>query len=311
MSGVFNSWAGKLLSFCLVALALVFLVREVLAGGVDQLLAALVGLDFVVVLLGASVYGASLALLGYAWGRCAAWLAGEGTSCIGPAVRIYAVTTLAKYLPGNVFHYAGRQLAAVRCNWPQRAVAQATVYEIIFHVAVVGAMVFILLPMATLPAEVTAGGRYMLARLEEGVLLVVVLVLAVGILVCRSRLRRMIEDISGVLPSLLLLQTAFFVVSLLVHLWLASSMSLLANENTALLAVAFLTAWLAGFVVPGAPGGLGVREAILVAFLSAHLPTADVLAFALASRLVTTLGEIVFALGASLFVSLDRAVGRA
>ena len=88
-------------------------------------------------------------------------------------------------------------------------------------------------------------------------------------------------------------------------------MSLLANENTALLAVAFLTAWLAGFVVPGAPGGLGVREAILVAFLSAHLPTADVLAFALASRLVTTLGEIVFALGASLFVSLDRAVGRA
>ena len=311
MSGLFNSVAGKLLSLCLVALALAFLVREVLAGGIDHLLASLAGLDIVVVLLAALIYGASLALLGYAWGRCAARLAGEGASSIGPALRIYALTTLAKYLPGNVFHYAGRQLAAVRCNWPQWAVARATLYEIVLHVAVVGAMVLVLLPMVELPAEVRASGRSLLARIDAVLLFVAVLLLAVGILVFRRRLGCMKEEISGVLPSLLLLQTAFFSVSLLVHLWLASSMSLLANGDIALFAAAFLIAWLVGFVVPGAPGGLGVREAVLVAFLSAHLPTADVLAFALASRLVTTLGEIVFALGASVFVSLDRAVGRA
>lgn len=311
MSRILNSSAGRLLSLCLVLLALAFLLREVLAGGIDHLLAALAGLHVVVVLLAASIYGASLAILGYAWGRCAARLAGEGASCIGPALRIYALTTLAKYLPGNVFHYAGRQLAAVRCSWPQRAVAQATLYEIVLHVAVVGTMMLVLLPMVELPAEVTAGGRSLLAGHDGVLLFAALLLLAVAAVACRRPLRRMIEEIKGALPSLLLLQTAFFVISLLMHLWLASSMSLLTNGDIALFAVAFLAAWLAGFVVPGAPGGLGVREAVLVAFLSAYLPTADVLAFAVASRLVTTLGEVVFAIGASLFISPDRAIGRA
>ena len=55
-------------------------------------------------------------------------------------------------------------------------------------------------------------------------------------------------------------------------------------------------AWLVGFVVPGAPGGLGVREAVLIAGLSAvALPATEATAVALAYRFVTMVGDVLVA----------------
>ena len=52
---------------------------------------------------------------------------------------------------------------------------------------------------------------------------------------------------------------------------------------------AFAVSWVAGFLVPGAPAGLGVREAVLVAFLSPAVERA--LPIVLGFRLATTLGD--------------------
>lgn len=49
---------------------------------------------------------------------------------------------------------------------------------------------------------------------------------------------------------------------------------------------AFAIAWLAGFVAIYAPGGVGVREAVLVALLRDKLGSADALVLAVASRLI-------------------------
>ncbi|HSM80165.1 MAG TPA: hypothetical protein VLS96_00690 [Nodosilinea sp.] len=60
---------------------------------------------------------------------------------------------------------------------------------------------------------------------------------------------------------------------------------------------AFSLAWLAGLVVPGAPGGLGVFEAIALALLQETLAPGAVLSGVVLYRLVNTLAE---ALGAAL-----------
>ncbi|MEO0539487.1 MAG: hypothetical protein AAFZ80_01335, partial [Cyanobacteria bacterium P01_A01_bin.105] len=54
---------------------------------------------------------------------------------------------------------------------------------------------------------------------------------------------------------------------------------------------AFSAAWLLGLVIPGAPGGLGVFEAVAVALLQFQLPTGQVLLGVLGYRLVSTLAE--------------------
>jgi glycosyltransferase 2 family protein len=60
---------------------------------------------------------------------------------------------------------------------------------------------------------------------------------------------------------------------------------------------AYAFAWLLGFVVPLLPGGLGLREGTLAAFLASSFGAGVATALALALRLVNTLGELL-AIGA-------------
>ena len=54
-------------------------------------------------------------------------------------------------------------------------------------------------------------------------------------------------------------------------------------------------AWLTGFLVPGASGGLGVREATMLLLLTPQIGEPTALALALSTRLITTLGDVLFA----------------
>ena len=60
----------------------------------------------------------------------------------------------------------------------------------------------------------------------------------------------------------------------------------------------FLLAWLIGFITPGAPGGIGVREASVLVTTSAIMGPGPALLFAAATRIVTLGGDALFALGA-------------
>ncbi len=67
----------------------------------------------------------------------------------------------------------------------------------------------------------------------------------------------------------------------------------------------FALAWTAGLVVPGAPGGLGVFEAVLLLQLGGQLAEAPLLAVALSYRLVVTAADLLAALTARLDAALD------
>jgi uncharacterized membrane protein YbhN (UPF0104 family) len=65
------------------------------------------------------------------------------------------------------------------------------------------------------------------------------------------------------------------------------------QASTVMVASAFVVAFTAGFLALPVPSGLGVREAILVGLLRPVAPTADVLAAAIAIRIVQLVVEIV------------------
>jgi uncharacterized membrane protein YbhN (UPF0104 family) len=73
----------------------------------------------------------------------------------------------------------------------------------------------------------------------------------------------------------------------------------------------FALAWAIGLVVPGAPGGLGVFEAALLLRLGGAIPEAPLLAIALSYRLVATLADLLAAGCARLDGWLDRPLAEA
>ena len=72
----------------------------------------------------------------------------------------------------------------------------------------------------------------------------------------------------------------------------------------------FALAWTVGLVVPGAPGGLGVFEAVLLLRLSVALPEAPLLAVALSYRLTSTAADLLGAWVAGLDERLRLAADR-
>ena len=58
--------------------------------------------------------------------------------------------------------------------------------------------------------------------------------------------------------------------------------------------VIFSIAWIAGFIIPGAPGGIGVREVVIIFFISSIVGEAQGIAVAISLRFVTLLGDVWF-----------------
>jgi len=71
----------------------------------------------------------------------------------------------------------------------------------------------------------------------------------------------------------------------------------------------FVVAWLGGLVTPGAPAGLGIREVILLALLSSHLPKDTILTTVVIGRLLTIVGDLLFLAQALLPIRLAISLG--
>lgn len=63
---------------------------------------------------------------------------------------------------------------------------------------------------------------------------------------------------------------------------------------------AFAASWVLGFLAPGAPAGLGVREALLAVWFGGVLAPADAVALIVMLRIATTFGDLLnFAWGST------------
>lgn len=248
--------------------------------------------------IGAGTLAYALAgfLLAEAWHR----LLGPGA---GRAPRrqhhaLYGRTQIAKYLPGNCFHFLGRQLLGRRLGHAHGALALASLVETTLLLAVAGALALPLLG-PELAGAFSRWSAWPIAAVLAAVFALLVLILrAAGAGRARAgpyplaALRAMAPR----LPVAALLYLAFFAVAGLV-LWTiaaatrppgAPSIDLLRAVSTMALA------WWAGFVVPGAAAGLGVREAVLVLGIEPQLGADAAVVVALALRVVTTLGDLLF-----------------
>ena len=110
----------------------------------------------------------------------------------------------------------------------------------------------------------------------------------------------------GVMPKTSILADGIDYYEIAVRQFKQSILPASMNLPTTVWLAAFSLAWTAGLVVPGAPGGLGVFEAMLLLRLALELPQPALLAVALSYRVVVTLAD---ALVATL-IGLDQRLAR-
>lgn len=248
------------------------------------------GIIFVVLRVRSLWHGGHIELARVEWGAIAGavvlgaagtaagaliWLAILDALGVRPQLRwtgIFFQAQLGKYIPGSVWQYAGRAAVARSHGIPVRPVGVSLPVEFAASALAGGSMAAFLL--GWWGAVVVGAAAVLLVVLERP---------------ARSRLPALATARATLLylPVWLLLGASFW--------FCARGLLGIPARDLALYMGAFAVAWLAGLVAIYAPGGLGVREAVLVALLSSRIGAADALVVAAASRLILILVDLLLA----------------
>jgi glycosyltransferase 2 family protein len=214
-------------------------------------------------------------------------------------IQVYLKTNIAKYLPGNVWHHYGRIVAAKNAT---ESLSVATLSVLLEPLLMAAAALIIIVLFGT---RLTSANSIVWQILQFICLAVILAALhprflnpvihffqkltakkhkkdtneSVNLNIERYPLRPLL----GELGFLGLRSTGFILTVFALGPVNASQIPLLLG--------AFSFAWLIGFVVPGAPGGLGVFEATAIALLQSHFPTALVISAIALYRLISIIAE--------------------
>ena len=242
--------------------------------------------------------GALLVLLGMQFANLRAWrvlLAGLGsplrTTVVG---RIYFIGQLGKYLPGSVWPILAQMELGAAHRVPRARSATTAVLAMM-----IGLLTGLITALVTLPFTAHSG-QYGWAFLAAPVLIACLhprLLNPLLRLAFRLARRPALEEpLSGrVLVHAIAWSFAAWGFNGL-QIWLLSVRLGAPAGQAALLSVGgYAFAWCVGFLVIFASAGIGIREVLLVAFLTPMLGTGPATAVALVSRVVTTVSDLLVA----------------
>lgn len=216
------------------------------------------------------------------------------------SVRIVCMSQVAKYLPGNVGHLVGQVGLANAVGVPVATSITTMLISTLWLAGIglilgmVGLLLYIDLtvhidlpelniPLISALGLLTALSPWIGIGLLNRWLPKLSRMLGRGDLVCLPTLRTSMLVGLGFLCS-------FFVLGLMMK-WQAVHIFGVTNGNWVTMSLLFASAWTAGYLLPGAPGGLGVREAIAIALFTPILGAGPALGLSITMRLATTMGD--------------------
>jgi glycosyltransferase 2 family protein len=216
------------------------------------------------------------------------------------AVQVFFISQLGKYLPGNVGQFLGRGVLAKSTGIPVGVAVGTAVFEGIWNLII--SLSLALLSTWVLWDLNTVQKVHPDFAAQAVWLLPLALVLPwLGIKMVNTVLPQLSQKIGGgQLLRLPRLRTSLLV-SLLILVNFMILGYVLKLQGAVFFArpdidwfsitLLFSSAWVVGYVVPGAPGGLGVREAMMVVLLTPLTGGAVATGLAVSMRLTTLLGD--------------------
>jgi hypothetical protein len=235
----------------------------------------------------------SMSYLGWMWGRL---LLRRGYKVPrAQLVSWYYTGQLGKYVPGGVWAVVGRAEMAVRGGVPR-----ADAYS------VTGLSMFTTYSAAALCAALGSLLSWERPIIGAALLLALLFGLSVyAIAPLRQRLVGLLRKVTSGTNELTAPKDMLALTIVQVPAWIMISLSTTITAHAfgaevGVLHMFFVSSlsWLIGFLVIGAPGGLGVRESIFTGLLSATVGTSIALSLAVASRMIFVsvdfLGALIF-----------------
>lgn len=249
------------------------------------------------------VLGLVVTLLAHTWaGWVWSWTLREFKHPMSSSwvIQVYLKTNIAKYLPGNVWHYYGRISAVTAVGVPTATATLSVLIEPLLMAAAALSLVLIGSHLHQGLAQNASTWNW-----QVFCLVVVLMTLHPWFLNPLLRVMEKLKEkakksstVNTVAPKVeryplipLLGEVVFLGLRCMGFLLIFFAISPVNFSQVPLLVSAFSLAWLLGLVIPAAPGGIGVFEATAIALLNRPFSTGIVLSVVALYRFISVLAE--------------------
>jgi len=214
------------------------------------------------------------------------------------AIKVYNIANLYKYIPGGVMYFIGRnQMVGPTKSLTHGKVALATVLEGILW-GIVGATISFIYAFNY---SVNYFHKLEIMPLAQTIFVIVLIIIILLIFLFRKKLKKAIDNLKGHIKdfSFVIFKriTWTFV---LMNLWSTTFLATLiimgaeVNFSLAITVMGLYTlSWTIGFLTPGVPSGIGVREAMMLMFLSAAIDQSILLGAIVMHRGLQVVGDVI------------------
>lgn len=211
-------------------------------------------------------------------------------------IYIYCKSNLYKYLPGNVFHYVGRNEIAIDGETTNSNVNLATIAE----------MFFLLLSSSIV--SILFSGKYAVLLIENNNnftinIIVVIIIISLVIVISKfcpdtkiwinnfiNKIRKF--RIIDFLKFFFSYSSIFIVNGIMFVLVLTTIGGKIDCKLILPIIGIHAFSWVVGFITPGAPAGLGIREVLMSSLLLGTINGDIVVTSVVLFRVITILGDI-------------------
>jgi hypothetical protein len=218
---------------------------------------------------------------------------------LNQAYQIVGKSQIGKYLPGNIFQYLGRITLSRRAGISTEAAVISTGIE----TGLLAVTAFTLggaglwLDRRFLEGLMEKLGQSRVNMTFPVVMLFIILLITLIILLYPRflawiRPKMVYLNPRRVIKVVLLCLMVFIIHGIFISLLLSTLWGIETELSWYQFTWGFALAWVLGFITPGAPGGLGIREVMLVGLYGQRLGEGLVISLALVLRAITSLGDL-------------------
>jgi uncharacterized membrane protein YbhN (UPF0104 family) len=211
---------------------------------------------------------------------------------------IYSTANIAKYIPGNIFVFVARHIILRRYGISDIRLILINLTEMacFFGMSIFVSMLGVISGIIKIPDYIF--NNINIYFLIIGSIVVLIFLLVLFIIYNKRAIKEFIKILNFKniikMSSNLTLYFLYFVLYGLLNAYIFKvflHIDISFNDIIVIISI-FTISWVLGYIVPGASGGIGVRESILIILLSSYFDKPEVLVFVVLSRIITLLGEI-------------------
>ncbi len=204
---------------------------------------------------------------------------------------VYVSSNIAKYLPGNVMHFAGRNIIGVKYGLSNKQLLFATFFEVGLKVVVAMAMIAAL-ALEPFLKLIDASDNWYVIPVIIAVTVVVIAALAVVFIKFKDTVTlKALWQKTWIVIIIDAVVYAIYALCFVAILYVLVDFESI-KPLVLMLSGVYIISWLVGFITPGAPGGMGVREATLIILLGGLMGEADILLVGIVYRICTIIGDV-------------------